>query len=110
MAELSDKQAQFCSMVGQLLSFVESLPGYRVRFGEAWRRPGIGHPQSLHAERLAIDLILDIKDASGEWVYQRDSESYEVLGLFWESLGGSWGGRFSSPDGNHFSLAHNGVR
>ncbi|EAN8981339.1 M15 family metallopeptidase, partial [Salmonella enterica] len=27
------------------------------------------------------------------------------------SLGGSWGGRFKSrPDGNHFSLEHDGVR
>ncbi|HBJ0947911.1 TPA: M15 family metallopeptidase, partial [Escherichia coli] len=32
-------------------------------------------------------------------------------GEYWESLGGSWGGRFKSrPDGNHFSLEHNGVR
>lgn len=33
------------------------------------------------------------------------------LGQYWESLGGSWGGRFKSrPDGNHFSLEHDGVR
>jgi len=30
------------------------------------------------------------------------------LGLYWESIGGSWGGRFG--DGNHFSLEHEGRR
>jgi len=43
--------------------------------------------------------------------YQDKSEAYLPLGEYWESLGGSWGGRFkSNPDGNHFSLEHNGVR
>ena len=30
------------------------------------------------------------------------------LGEYWESIGGSWGGRFN--DGNHYSLEHNGVK
>jgi hypothetical protein len=30
------------------------------------------------------------------------------LGLKWESMGGSWGGRFN--DGNHYSLEHEGRR
>ncbi|RAP72898.1 D-alanyl-D-alanine carboxypeptidase family protein [Candidatus Erwinia dacicola] len=43
--------------------------------------------------------------------YQTDSAAYLPLGEYWESLGGTWGGRFKSrPDGNHFSLEHNGVR
>ncbi|HAO1973206.1 TPA: M15 family peptidase, partial [Escherichia coli] len=31
-------------------------------------------------------------------------------GEYWESIGGTWGGRFSRADGNHFSLEHNGVK
>jgi hypothetical protein len=36
--------------------------------------------------------------------------SYRPLGEKWEAMGGTWGGRFSHPDGNHFSLEHEGVR
>ncbi|MFQ9337054.1 MAG: M15 family metallopeptidase [Varibaculum sp.] len=43
--------------------------------------------------------------------YKTRTEDYLPLGEYWESLGGAWGGRFKSrPDGNHFSLEHNGVR
>ncbi|EJY8354924.1 M15 family metallopeptidase, partial [Cronobacter sakazakii] len=43
--------------------------------------------------------------------YATRTEDYLPLGEYWESLGGSWGGRFkTNPDGNHFSLEHNGVR
>jgi hypothetical protein len=28
--------------------------------------------------------------------------------VFWESIGGSWGGRFN--DGNHYSLEHRGMK
>jgi len=30
------------------------------------------------------------------------------LGEYWESIGGSWGGRFG--DGNHYSLKYKGRR
>ncbi|MGO3686517.1 MAG: M15 family metallopeptidase, partial [Proteus vulgaris] len=43
--------------------------------------------------------------------YLTATSDYKELGEYWESLGGSWGGRFKTrPDGNHFSLEHNGVR
>ena len=60
-------------------------------------------PNSLHYIRLAIDLNLF---EAGK--YLRSSKDHAVLGLYWESLGGSWGGRFG--DGNHYSLEHKGVR
>jgi len=47
-------------------------------------------------KRLAIDLNL-FKD--GE--YLTDTEDHRFLGEFWESLGGTWGGRWD--DGNHYS-------
>ena len=94
-------------MAALLILHAEQL-GYRVRFGEAHRLPEAtwGHPQSLHHDRLAIDFMLDKRDASGRWRWQTSTKAHEELGLYWESIGGTWGGRFD--DGNHYSLAHGG--
>lgn len=111
--KLSEKQQLFVVMVGNLIHWAEEH-GYRLTFGEAYRTPeqaalnahkGSGISNSLHTQRLAVDFNLFING-----VYQTDSAAYRPLGEYWESLGGSWGGRFSKPDGNHFSLEHNGVR
>ncbi|EIH4172001.1 M15 family metallopeptidase, partial [Escherichia coli] len=55
--------------------------------------------------RLAVDFNLFINGK-----YQADTDAYRPLGEYWESIGGTWGGRFSRADGNHFSLEHNGVK
>jgi hypothetical protein len=49
----------------------------------------------------------------GQWVKRKvtakgKAEAYKPLGIKWELLGGTWGGRFN--DGNHFSLAHNNIK
>lgn len=111
---LSEKQQLFTIMVANLVLWAETH-GYRLTYGEAYRtseqaalnaKKGSGIANSLHTQRLAVDFNLFI---NGQ--YQDKSEAYLPLGEYWESLGGSWGGRFkSNPDGNHFSLEHNGVR
>lgn len=110
---LSEKQALFTVLIGQLILFADQH-GFRLTFGEAYRTPeqaalnakkGSGIKNSLHTQRLAVDFNLFI---NGE--YKTDSRDYLPLGEYWESLGGTWGGRFSKPDGNHFSLEHNGVK
>ena len=111
---LSEKQQLFTIMVANLVLWAESR-GFRLTYGEAFRTPeqaalnakkGSGISNSLHTQRLAVDYNLFINGK-----YQDKSEAYLPLGEYWESLGGSWGGRFKSiPDGNHFSLEHNGVR
>lgn len=110
---LSEKQQLFTKLIAQLILWADEK-GLRLTFGEAYRTPeqaalnaksGKGIANSLHTQRLAIDLNL-FKNG----IYQTDSAAYKELGLYWESLGGAWGGRFSRPDGNHFSLEHNGVR
>lgn len=111
---LSEKQQLFTALVAQLINFAGEN-GMRLTFGEAYRTPeqasinagkGTGISNSLHTQRLAVDFNLFI---NGE--YKTRTEDYRALGEFWESIGGSWGGRFkSNPDGNHFSLEHNGVR
>ncbi|HDR2889422.1 TPA: M15 family metallopeptidase [Enterobacter asburiae] len=111
---LSEKQQLFTVLIAQLIIFAQDK-GMRLTFGEAYRTPeqaalnaksGKGISNSLHSQRLAVDFNLFV---NGE--YKTRTEDYRVLGEYWESLGGSWGGRFkTNPDGNHFSLEHNGVR
>lgn len=116
---MSDKQWHFLKMTALLFQYAEFL-GYKLTYGQAYRKPttaerfgvlGIGISNSLHTERLAIDLNLFINDE-----YRKDTEAHRPLGEFWEFLGGTWGGRFKDkngnpkPDGNHYSLAHNGVK
>lgn len=111
---LGEKQQLFTVMIGNLINWAEEK-GYRLTFGEAYRTPeqaalnakkGSGISNSLHTQRLAVDFNLFI---NGQ--YMTRTEDYRPLGEYWESIGGSWGGRFkSNPDGNHFSLEHNGVR
>ncbi|QPE15731.1 M15 family metallopeptidase [Providencia rettgeri] len=109
-----DKQNRFTGMVAKLIIFAQAN-GYQLTFGEAFRTEaqaklnaanGSGISNSLHLQRLAIDFNL-FKDGK----YLTATNDYKELGEYWESLGGSWGGRFKTrPDGNHFSLEHNGVR
>lgn len=97
---LSRKQGKFARMVALLIQYAEHL-GYYVTFGDAYSKPEFGRHRenSLHYIRLAIDLNL-FKDG----VYLTKTSDHKPLGVFWESIGGSWGGRFG--DGNHYSLSH----
>lgn len=119
----SDKQWLFLRKLALLIQFAE-MQGWKLTGGELYRPEGLykkvttgeggytpyGLVGGLHGQRLAVDLNLFIKDSAGKWRYQRTTKAHEPLGLFWESLGGSWGGRFAKPDGNHYSEAHQGVR
>lgn len=98
---LREKQSKFVAMVADLIRFAYDN-GYELTFGDAFAQ--FGHKKnSLHYYRLAIDLNLF---KNGEWLKQ--TEDHKMLGEYWESIGGSWGGRFN--DGNHYSLAYNGMK
>lgn len=105
----SDEQAELNALgpIGraELVRFLSGNPKYFRLSQKIANNIGSGIRGSLHEKRLAIDLNLFI---DGE--FQSATESYLPLGEYWESLGGAWGGRFSKPDGNHFSLEHEGVR
>jgi len=116
---LFEKQCHFSRLVA-LLILKAAQEGYGVTLGEAYRTPeqaklnaqkGSGIANSLHIQRLAIDLQL-FKNG----VYLSKTEEYQKLGEYWESLASpglncTWGGRFKSrPDGGHFSIEHNGVK
>jgi hypothetical protein len=101
---LQTKQSKFLQMTNLLMAYAHML-GYELTYGDA-KRPEdcpYGRADSLHKKRLALDLNL-FKD--GE--YLSSTEDHQVLGEFWEHIGGSWGGRFN--DGNHYSLEHEGMR
>jgi hypothetical protein len=109
-SELLKKQFQFTRMLPLLLNKAHEL-GYEVTIGDGERNPkvfgelgvkkGYGNKNSLHKLRLAHDFHL-FKDGK----YLSRTEDHLPLGEFWESIGGSWGGRFN--DGNHYSLEYNG--
>lgn len=107
METLRMKQSRFIRMVSLLLDYAQ-LRGYELTLGDGYRDPRAtfpySHPRSLHRSRLAIDLNV-FKD--GEYLSGEAPHEYDELGEFWESIGGSWGGRFE--DANHFSLAHRGM-
>ena len=80
--------------LGLLIQFAYHQ-GYELTGGDLWAVRG--HIEgSKHYDRLAIDLNLFY---DGE--YLTTTEAHQPLGEFWESLGGTWGGRFR--DGNHYS-------
>jgi len=116
---LSHKQARFLLLVCDFIPKVTAL-GFTVTGGELLRtqvqadwnaKHGIGISTSLHMAKLAIDLCL-YKDG----VYLIRSEDYKPAGDLWKTLApdARWGGDFKDskgnpkPDGNHFSLEHEG--
>jgi len=96
------QQSRFVRMVAVLILYAYEL-GYELTFGDAYAGGGIGHiPGSFHGKRLAVDFNL-FRD--GEYLTRTDD--HRPLGEFWESLGGTWGGRWG--DGNHYSLGEKAV-
>ena len=114
MAEsLRQKQSRFARAVPLLLQYMTAL-GYEYTLGQAKRTEaeaqanaaaGTGIAKSLHIVSLAIDINL-FKDGQ----YLDSSDAHRPFGVFWKSLGEDyyWGGDFSKPDGNHYSVGHEG--
>jgi hypothetical protein len=106
---LRERQSLFARLVGLLIEWAYAN-GYEITFGEAWRTPeqaarnelaGIGTRNSLHCDRLAIDLNL-FRDGQ----YLSDTENHKPLADYWKSLHPDcrWGGDFARRDGNHYSV------
>lgn len=99
MSSLLDTQFTFSRKLGLLIPYIYEK-GYCISLGDAWAKTG-HRANSLHYDRLAIDLNL-FKDK----VWLTKTSDHEPIGLFWESIGGYWGGRFG--DGNHYSMEYRG--
>lgn len=109
MSQLQDSQVMFAVNVGRLLTWCTGA-GIRVRLGEAWRpdwvaaeyaKQGKGSKNSLHIDRLAIDLLMD------------QPEDYKKAADFWKRLhpDNCWGGDFTgntAGDIYHFSMSMGG--
>lgn len=111
---LSEQQQLFARDVGKLLIFMYTQTNYLCSFGEAYRTPeqaewyaqrGLGIKDSLHCQRLAIDLNLFNAGykIAGQPQLVTEYSSYEQFGKFWESLDpqNRWGGYFVSKYGGH---------
>ena len=95
---LSDQQWEFLKALAQLIQWAEEK-GFKLTISCARCVDPTHHKQgSYHYSGLAADLNLFI---DGD--YMTSTRAHLPLGEKWESLGGTWGGRFSSPDGNHYS-------
>ena len=107
---LSEQQIKFLKMVTQLLNhfipIIEAMDmGIKVT---EWNRTieqqkqyvAEGSSKTLHSKHLiglAVDLaIID----NGKFL--RKHQIYEKMGAYWESLGGTWGGRWTFGDVYHF--------
>ena len=119
-----EKRQLFAEHFAKLILYAVSL-GYQVTMGEVERskeqaaanaRAGVGIKNSLHILGLAGDLNL-FKNGK----YFENSEDHAELGKFWQSLSTleaphCWGGLFKDskgrpkPDGNHYSIMHNGIK
>ena len=104
-------QSLHVRLVAKLIGYATER-GYELTWGEAWRTPeqaalnakkGTGIANSLHIDRLAVDLNL-FRDG----IFLTDGAAHKPLGEYWESLHplARWGGRFN--DANHYSLEWGG--
>lgn len=104
---LRQKQSLFVFLVARLIIFANEN-GYEFTFGEAYRTPeqaelnakkGIGIKDSLHTQKLAIDLNL-FKNGQ----YLSSTEAHRLMGEWWERQHSlcRWGGRWN--DGNHYEI------
>jgi D-alanyl-D-alanine carboxypeptidase len=109
--DLEKQQAIFAYNVALLISYIFHRQ-YSCTLGEAYRtkeqaeiyaQKGIGIEDSLHCQRLAIDL--NIFSPRGELLTK--TEDYKVFGDYWKKLDGqnNWGGNFKRGDGNHFEMS-----
>ena len=112
MTDLLKAQHRFARMLPGLIRKALDL-GFEISCGDLYRDPrvfgkvgeskGYGAANSCHKLRLAIDLNLF---RNGQWV--TSTEAHRPLGEWWESQGGTWGGRFE--DGNHYSISFAGKK
>jgi hypothetical protein len=108
----------FGRCLGRLLEYAHSR-GYSLQPRETGvaesRKSATGDPYrdgvhmrgSLHYLGLATDTVLLV---DGVRIVDSHHLAYIDLGSFWEGLDPlcAWGGRFRSPDGNHFSVRYSG--
>jgi hypothetical protein len=109
---LMDEQEVFSQNICKLIEYINAK-GYHVTLGEAYRtheqaliyaHEGLGIKNSLHCERLAMDLNI----ISREGKLLSSVEELMPFGEYWESLNeyNVWGGKWTHrPDSDHFQMS-----
>lgn len=92
---LQNQQSEFAKALGLLIIYAYSI-GYELTFGDTYPGKFKHKEDSWHEKGLAIDL-----NAFKDSIYLQRTEDHDPLGIYWETLGGTWGGRWD--DGNHYS-------
>ena len=92
------QQSKFVLLIAHLIIYAYEQ-GYELTFGDAWDNDNDHMKNSLHYDRLAIDLNLF---KYGKYLTETDDHLF--LGKYWESLDPDcrWGGHFN--DGNHYTM------
>ena len=99
MSKLGDDQRAFAKAFPLLLLHAFQL-GYEITFPPEH----LNHiKNSLHFKGLAKDINL-FKDG----IFLTKTDDHLPLGIYWESIGGTWGGRFRKSDGDHYSWNERG--
>lgn len=116
MRTLGDKQKLFAKYFGMLLTWLYAN-GYEVTINEVLRTraqadantaSGAGISKSLHLLKLAGDINIF---KYGQFLIT--VEEIRPVGNYWKSLDPNccWGGDFkTSPDADHFSYTHEGIK
>lgn len=108
--KLIEQQFEFSKDVAKLIEYVFHM-GYFVSIGECYRtqeqaeiyvKQGLGIKNSLHCDRLAVDLHIFKVSLSGYDI--APANEWTKFGHFWQSLNqqNRWGGEFKRIDLNHF--------
>jgi hypothetical protein len=115
MMTLREQQSLFMKLLPRLIDWAYGN-GYELTGKELLRtaaqamanaKSGAGIVHSLHLLGLAIDMAL-FKDGD----LLTDVADFRPLGEYWKTLSplACWGGDFSKPDADHFSLTWGGVK
>ena len=121
MESLRRRQARFSHMLGLLLTkatvfqtpvvileMYRSVEQQRINVARGVSKT----MNSKHLDGLAVDLAF-LSDLEDDGKINYSPEKYKDLGVFWESIGGRWGGRFGDDpktekiegwDAGHFEL------
>jgi len=100
---LREKQCEFWNMVAKLILYAKEFLGASITIIEWLRtidtqrvlvaRGASKTMNSKHLKGLAVDVVF-IEDLTDDGELNYEIDKYVNLGLFWESIGGTWGGRF----------------
>ena len=114
--DLREKRCLFTHLMADLITWVDAHPGWELAFGEGYVAQtdaangdydGPHKQGGAHYTGLGHDMILYV---NGDWITDSGHPVWTVIGVRWEGRHElcRWGGRFVSPDANHFSLEHEG--